>query len=382
MKTQSKIFLVTVLASLFSGCGGGGGGSAAIETGIFKDANVGGMSFVSGSQSGVTGVDGSFTYERGQDVTFSLGGVIVGTAAGAGIVTPVDLVNNGTPTSTEVRNIVRFLIMLDSDGDPDNGITISAAVQAIADSWAPVDFGTGDLPTALASIITDVNAADIRTAELPSPEIALEHFEDTLRCSYSGAFKGTYSGDDRGTFGAFLDYATGDVSGVAYSVPFDVLVNLSSTVPIDFTQDTVFVIGDSGGATFTGQFDNFDTGSGTWEAITGGGTATGTMTASRIGGAVDAVHRFTGKYSGDDSGLITFDIDASDNITGVVYSTVFDELFTLNVTLNGTTVSGTVSGGGVVDGTLNKDTGVLTGTWSNAGDGTQGTFTGSGCKLN
>ena len=385
MKTQSRVFLITVLAGLLSACGGGGGGGGgepAIETGIFKDSNVAGMSFVSGSQSGVTGADGSFTYERGQDVTFSLGGVIIGTATGAGVVTPVDLVNNGTPSSNEVRNIVRFLIMLDSDGDPDNGITISAAVQSVADTWTPIDFATADLDTAAATYVSDVSSADSRTAVLPDAEVAQTHLESTLRCSYSGAFRGTYSGDDRGTFGALVDATTGDVYGVAYSIPFDVLVSLASSEPIDYSQDVVFVIGNSGFATFTGQFDSFDSGSGTWVASDSRGSASGTMTASRIGGSVDAVYRFTGQYTGDDSGLFTFDIDASDNITGVSYSVEFDQLDTLNVMLDGTSVSGTVSGGAVVNGTLNKETGALSGTWSNAADGTSGTFEGGGCKLN
>ena len=127
MKTKLNMVLASALATALSACGGGGGGSNT-ATGIFKDSNVGGMTYTSGSITGVTGADGSFTYERGQPVTFSLGGVVIGTADGKEVVTPVDLVASGSSTSPEVLNIVRFFIMLDSDADPSNGISISPEV--------------------------------------------------------------------------------------------------------------------------------------------------------------------------------------------------------------------------------------------------------------
>ena len=51
-------------------------------------------------------------------VTFSVGGVALGTVAAEEVITPVDLVPDGTTDTPAVQNIVRFLMMLDDDGDP------------------------------------------------------------------------------------------------------------------------------------------------------------------------------------------------------------------------------------------------------------------------
>ena len=114
--------LSLLLLFLLIACGGGGGGgggstSPTTATGVFKDNNVSGVTYTSGAQSGTTGSDGSFTYEVGQLVSFNLGNVTLGSASGNSVITPIDLVAGGSSSSTEVLNLVRFLLMLDTDGD-------------------------------------------------------------------------------------------------------------------------------------------------------------------------------------------------------------------------------------------------------------------------
>lgn len=390
------IYLFSVL-SLFalvgvSSCGGGGGGSStpSIATGVFKDANVIGMNYVSGAQTGITGAGGSFTYEVGNNVTFSVGGVTVGTSAGKSVVTPIDLVANGSSSSTEVQNIVRFLLMLDDNGIPEDDINISAAVQAIAGTWTPVDFTTNDLATALASIISDAAGADSTAHTLPNAATARDHLETTLLCTRSGAYRGTFSGDDNGPFGVLIDSETGLLSGFAFANVDQELLSLSGTTFVSFDQAGQFVSGDvSSGATFTGQFTGPDQLGGSWML----NQFTGSFSGSRIGGVSDAAFRFTGRFSGGAVGLFTFDVDASDNVTGLAYTVsaigegVINELSSFSGTVTGSTLNAEVRENGVlsstITGTLNKATGALSGSWNDVeAGGNSGTFNGSGCQLN
>lgn len=398
MKTHNSLKSVSktiVIISLFglAACGGGGGSGSSTPvtaTGVFKDSNVSGMNYTSGSQEGTTGTDGSFTYEVGQPITFSVGGVTVGSATGDSVVTPVDLVPGGDSTTLEVLNLVRFLLMLDTDGDPSNGISISAALQTIADTWAQVDFTTADLPTELASIISDAASVDGTTHTLPDAITAQSHLESTLTCVHSGAYRGSFTGDASGPFGVMVDATTGFVAGFAYEPVDQDLLALSGTSAISFDQTAAFISGDvSSGATFTGQSSGVDQIDGTWELLQ---LETGTFSGSRIGGDANATYRFTAIFTGDAFGLFTFDIDANDNVTGggvTVLATAdgtTDEVGTFSsVKLSGTDLTATVVDNGVVDatvtGTLDKNNGTLNGTWSDT-DGNVGTFTGSGCKLN
>ena len=120
--------------------------AAAVRTGFFVDSPVGGLDFVSGGHQGVTDAAGAFQYEEGETVSFSIGGVSLGTTTPAETLTPVDMVPSGTSTSDAVVNIARFLQTLDDDGDPNNGISISNEVkQALAEASVQVSF---DVPPA------------------------------------------------------------------------------------------------------------------------------------------------------------------------------------------------------------------------------------------
>ncbi|MGK5090930.1 DUF1566 domain-containing protein [Deltaproteobacteria bacterium TL4] len=103
--------------------------SLEILKGIFLDSPVDGVVYVSGGQRGNTDEYGTFYYEEGNRVQFSVGGIVLGEGEAKSTVTPVDLVENATDASNQaVTNIARFLQTLDDDGDPTNGITITPAV--------------------------------------------------------------------------------------------------------------------------------------------------------------------------------------------------------------------------------------------------------------
>lgn len=173
--------------------------------GFFRGATVIGLGYDSGAQTGVTDSNGQFAYESGHGIAFHVGGVVLGTPSMAKpLLTPVDLVANGTGSSEPVLNRVRFLMMLDQDGDPRNGIQISSAVTAAAASWAPVDFNTTDLPAALGAVIQQARTADGGSHALPDAASAQAFLRAAYACAYSGDYQGTYAADATpGVHGAF-----------------------------------------------------------------------------------------------------------------------------------------------------------------------------------
>jgi hypothetical protein len=166
--------------------------AGSVVTGVFRSDTVIGLGYVSGAQSGVTNDSGEFTYELGQGVTFSVGRLDIGAVPVAKtLVTPVDLTAQDTGISDRVVNVVRFLMMLDQDGNANNGIQISAAVTAAAASWAPVDFNTADLPTTLGPLIQQASDADGVAHVLPDAATAEAHLRTAFYCTHSGNYHGT-----------------------------------------------------------------------------------------------------------------------------------------------------------------------------------------------
>jgi hypothetical protein len=131
-RSAIKVWFLTTVSFLLAACGGGSSSSDKTLTGFFIDSPVGGLEFLSTSGvGGTTSADGSFQYRDGDSVTFSIGGIVVGTVVGNTLVTPNDI---NVLSDEGVINVVRFLLTLDSDRNPDNGITILASVRAAAAS--------------------------------------------------------------------------------------------------------------------------------------------------------------------------------------------------------------------------------------------------------
>ena len=193
------------------------------RTGIFVDSPVAGLGYVAmpSETSGVTDADGHYNYENGDTtITFSLGGLAFGNAVVDGILSPIDLIEGGNSSDTRVLNITRTLMMLDSDGNPDNGISISSSVQTVADTWTTPDFSSTNFDTDITDILSDVQSADGRTPALPDAATAQAHLESSLRCQYSGMFKGSFTGTKQGWYKVydgkvrFVVDGSGDVDGV------------------------------------------------------------------------------------------------------------------------------------------------------------------------
>jgi hypothetical protein len=313
-------------------------------TGVFRSDRVIGLGYVSGSHSGVTDNSGAFTYEEGQGIVFSVGQVAIGLVPTAkNLVTPVDLVAQGTGTSNHVLNVVRFLMMLDQDLNMNNGIQVSAAVTAAAASWAPVDFNTADLPTALGSIIQQASTADGVSHVLPDAASAQAHLRTGFYCTHSGNYYGTFGTNSTppGTRGDFVAsvFPDGSMHTIAYAsdtlAGFDVHTNDAVSLLLDatFAQSAA-----SPSVSLQGSFADTTYLSGTYLAdVAGNFQAVGDA-------SVTAAYKFTGTYTNTPNDLtkspysepVNFGMDDSNQVFGSARGT-------LAGTVSGDTFTGTAS---------------------------------------
>ena len=139
------------------GTGGGGGENASNVDDSSKSAigvlrlssPIGGVEYTTKYTSGVTDSVGRFEYKYsgmsvsgpsdrlaaniGEEITFSIGGIVLGDTKDKAVVTPVDLVEDANDISNDtVINISKFLLTLDDDRNPDNGIFINEALRNAA----------------------------------------------------------------------------------------------------------------------------------------------------------------------------------------------------------------------------------------------------------
>lgn len=152
-------------AILMAGCGGGSdsGSSVSTITGTLIDSNVSGISYECGDSVNLTDLNGSFTCAEGSYVEFTLGGTTLGglRVDSAETVQPLlpsaffgaDIIGEGNIGDQRVRNFLRVVQTLDSDHNPDNGITITqAARDALSNTTLNLmydDIDDAELTTAL-----------------------------------------------------------------------------------------------------------------------------------------------------------------------------------------------------------------------------------------
>ncbi len=171
------------------GGNGGNGLIVVINDGRLVDGPVQGVSYTSGSVSGVTGADGEFRYEAGKTIRFSIGSIALGEAVTAkALMTPLDLVPGGSLDTPAVINIARLLQSLDAILG-DRRITIPATLRvAAAGTREPLvsairslDFADDTaFVNAAAQLVATLTANYGFTAVLVDAETARRHLQDTL----------------------------------------------------------------------------------------------------------------------------------------------------------------------------------------------------------
>ena len=102
-----------------------------------KLLGLSGFSYESGSETGTTSDDGQFQYRTGQEVTFSLGGITLGSAAPSDYLTLEDIAGDHADA---LSNLQRFLVTVDYDLSPMNGIVVTSKIREAAEGSANLNF--------------------------------------------------------------------------------------------------------------------------------------------------------------------------------------------------------------------------------------------------
>lgn len=230
MKLLPLIFLSS--CSLLTACGGGSGGgggdsdndddnSTPVNTALFVDSGVAGLNYNSPSHQGTTNTLGAFPYEPGETTTFSFEGLTLGSItipAGTGTLTPLDLFNTDDMNDQRVKNTLVLLQNLDSDGNPQNGITLQPFPQGGEEDISGLNLAadSADFSSALLSAAFPYTPE----RELISEEDALAHFEQSLIAINAGLqLTGTWlERNDNGEIRYKYTYeSNGNMTAVSYS---------------------------------------------------------------------------------------------------------------------------------------------------------------------
>lgn len=171
-KTLITILTVTVITACGGGGGGGGDTATADDVPLQSEivGSVSGVSYVSRSYSGTTDANGSFQYEPGEEVSFSIGELPLGTVSSVGeYLSFGDPINIENEVDSYALNLLRLLIALDVDGDPSNGIELIPEVAALAN----IDL------TDETAVIAALYALD-SSLQLPTSEEAIAAYDAAL----------------------------------------------------------------------------------------------------------------------------------------------------------------------------------------------------------
>ncbi len=156
------VLLLAVVLSSFQGCGSDdviqkplvsddSSSKTQMVTGQFIDDFVQGLVYECSSQgSGVTDVNGTYSCAIGDDITFKIGELTIGTAsANSGIITPYTLFPNDFDAAV---NLARFLQTTDADGQADNGVIVIDVDMANV-LPADTDFNSSQFETSVESAL-------------------------------------------------------------------------------------------------------------------------------------------------------------------------------------------------------------------------------------
>lgn len=201
MRITLRTGLLASAIAMLSACGGGEEETPVeatpYSTGVLRDSAIAGMYYETGGKSGVTDSQGRFSYRPGDKVAFFIGRLKMGeftpTTTNA-MLTIGALVPADSPDRAGIiAGMARFLLTLDLDGNPDNGITVDSQLDDLAMGWTfrTLDFTNFDIATNPAMYIA---LGDIRIVkedmglDFVSGTDAVNHVVKSFNCAYSGAF--------------------------------------------------------------------------------------------------------------------------------------------------------------------------------------------------
>jgi hypothetical protein len=144
------------------------------QTGRFIDAAVEGLDYSSATQSGKTDAEGKFQYLSGESVSFSLYGKRLLSPLGYEVLTPFDL-NDSSLNQNYSINLVRFLMAIDEDQNPSNGIKLPEYDQEMDIEFSMSIQGFESDPKQISALDSIAPGRS-----LPSVQAAVEHVNESL----------------------------------------------------------------------------------------------------------------------------------------------------------------------------------------------------------
>ena len=325
------------------------------KRGAFIDSGVSGLEYTrNGSVYELTQEGGYYEYFYNDILSFKVGGVILGSAYGGSTITPKDLVvfeklsavKSDTDLNPEdfnvslkedaVVNRARFLQSLD-DNTSKIGIQISAQTREDAKNWSDLNFSLSQNDFTIEVLAKTT----IDVTKLVSGSSALQHLENSLRCTYSGAYRGNWilpNGGRSGFVGILIQsngkiVAMGDGQQVGENN--DTVIYSIGTHDIDtgrytFTNQTYYYDPSKGEVISTlptdingsGSSIGYDKVAGEFSQSIDGRLQRGVYEAYRVAKGLHTAYRFTGfGYTSDNKGIgmFTLDLQADGNVTGMIH---------------------------------------------------------------
>ena len=171
--------MICIVMFILASCGGGGSSSGGntsssgaplapepqpepeLVAGVFMDGMVEGLRYETETQSGLTDSSGEYFFYPGEIVTFSIGGIVLGSVQAEAELNPFSLRGISPPdTESELRlelsnsvqvsefdraaNIAMLLVALDGDSDHTNGLDLSGWDALLSDAQLEIGFEVYD----------------------------------------------------------------------------------------------------------------------------------------------------------------------------------------------------------------------------------------------
>ncbi len=148
MRNITTIGSAIVASLLFAGCGSSSSSTEA-STGVayYVDSAIQGIDYDCGTEQGVTGEDGKFTFEKNKNCSFTVGNVLLREVNASTL-------KDGMTILEDDAHTARFLQTLDRDGNASNGIEVPASAKSLDINEVPKE------DAVLATIRDDMKAKD------------------------------------------------------------------------------------------------------------------------------------------------------------------------------------------------------------------------------
>lgn len=402
----SGVFISSVLV-LMTGCGSGSEPTTlpspapvvTTQQGNFYLGNISGVNYVSGNTSGTISTEGEFEYELidgiEQPVEFSVAGIELGTTLGKSVVTPIDLVVDGTVDSVQAINKTALLRLLSVDPSSKFNVNIDQRLidNATDFAWPQPDFTSTEFSTStqMVQILGDINVFLLSQKSIPTFGESQAYFKQRMYCAASGIYYGDIAGDDTGhlTFG--INPIDGSMTTLGWSDTAQNFIFVQAPASPDYAGAIRFVSGASlSGDNYDGVITHFSVAQGTWTNTIA--QTSGTFTAEHLDRDVSAVHHFSAAYIAvypvfgpGPAGTYSFSLHQDGTVTGTQVNIAFGSTTTTPITgtWDNRLLSATVEGGATINASLDFGNMAMFGEWSDSNAPiTSGGIIGTGCQLN